>query len=334
MTATPHGALTRYAAPLLGLLAGGAFLYTAFRTVSFADVTRSLQHGTWLPAAPAILVGVVLFIVAKARRWRALLGDPVAITTGSLVRPVAVGLLFNSLVAHSGEFARALTLQRAHGLPVSGVLVGIAVERLFDFLIVLLFGLIAGGYADVPAGLVPALRIVGLFSLGLGAGVALALVAPVLLRRLVVVCTGWWPARPRGWLLAQVDHALEGLAPLRAAHRLPVALGWSAVQWSAIVWCIYFCARVPGIGLSAPQAALVLIAVVVVFTLPDAPGYLGSTQVAFLAVLAPLGVPKDAAIAASFVYTLVVVVPLMVSGALALVFPARPARPAPGAPPG
>jgi uncharacterized membrane protein YbhN (UPF0104 family) len=120
-----------------------------------------------------------------------------------------------------------------------------------------------------------------------------------------------------------VDHALEGLVPLRAAHRMPVALAWSAVQWGSIVWSIYFCAAVPGIALSTPQAALVLIAVVVVFTLPNAPGYLGSTQVAFLAVLAPLGVPKDAVIAASFVYTLLVVLPMMAAGALGLVLPAR-----------
>ena len=315
--------LSRLLAPLLGLLAGGVFLYTTARLVTWSEVRQSLSTGDWTLSLPALLAGVAAFIVAKARRWRALLGDPPEIGTPDLVRPVAVGLLFNALVAHSGEFARALALNRAHGLPTSGVLAGIAVERLFDFLVVLLFGLVAGGLTELPVALRAPLEIVAVFSLGLGVGVALALVAPAVLSRLAAWLTGYLPARLGRWLLAQVNDALAGLAPLREAHRLPLALVWSVVQWSAIVWCVVFCARVPGVTLTAPMAALVLIGIVVVFTLPNAPGYLGSTQVAFLAVLVPLGVHKEAAVAASFVYTFAVVGPLMLAGVAALVFPAR-----------
>jgi uncharacterized membrane protein YbhN (UPF0104 family) len=203
------------------------------------------------------------------------------------------------------------------------VLAGIAVERLFDFLVVLLFGLVAGGLTEVPAALRAPLEFVALFSAALGVGVALALFAPTRLGRLAGWLTRHLPARAGRWLDAQVGHALSGLAPLREAHRLPVALGWSVVQWSAIVWCVVFCARVPGVALTAPMAALVLIGIVVVFTLPNAPGYLGSTQVAFLAVLVPLGIGREAAVAASFVYTFAVIGPLMLAGVAALVFPAR-----------
>lgn len=328
--AGPTAGFGRYLAPAAGLIAGSVFLYTAFRTVSFTDVERILRGGTWFPALPAILFGVAGFIFAKARRWRALLGDPAAIHTPGLIRPVAVGLLFNALIAHSGEFARALTLQRTRGLAASGVLAGIAVERLFDFLIVLVFGLAAGAFTDLPAALAPALRIVAIFSLGLGLAVVLALVRPDWLRSLLRLLTGFWPARARDWLDTQVEHALVALVPLRAAHRLPTILAWSAVQWGSIVWSIWFCAAVPGIELSVAMAALVLIAVVVVFTLPNAPGYLGSTQVAFLAVLAPLGIANEQAVAASFVYTLGVVAPMMLAGALALLLPVRAARPSGG----
>lgn len=316
--------LARYAAPVLGLGAGAAFLYTAFRSVRLDDVARSLAGGRWWPAAPLILLGVALFILAKARRWRALLGDPADIGTAALVRPVAVGLLFNALIAHSGEFARALSLQRAHGRAVSGVLAGIAVERLFDFLVVLAFGFLAGAYADLPPTLAQAMRIVGVFALVLGIAVVLALAVPALLRRLVDRVTAYWPRRLRDWLRGQVAHALEALEPLRRAHGIPLALFWSAVQWAAIVWSVRWCAAVPGLALSAPMAALVLIAIVVMFTLPNAPGYLGATQMAFLGVLGPLGIARDTAVAASFVYTLAVVVPIMLAGVLALSVGRRP----------
>lgn len=318
----PVGLLRRLA-PAAGLAAGVVFLYLVFRDVSLGEVARRLAGGRWLPAAPAILAGVAVFLIAKARRWRALLGDPARIALLGLVRPVSVGLLFNALMAHTGEFARALALQRRYGLPVSSVLVGIAVERLFDLLVVLLFALIAGGSADLPASLAPALRVVGTLAALLGAGILLALFQPLLMTRLVGSLSARLPARPRAWLERQLAEALGGLEPLRTAHRVPVALGWSFVQWGSIVWCIHYCAEVPGVGLSVATAALVLVAVVLVFTLPNAPGYLGSTQLAFLAVLAPLGVAKEQAIAASFVYTLVVVVPMMMAGAVALMLPAR-----------
>lgn len=318
----PTSGLSRLLGPVLGLVAGAVFLVLAFHEVSFRDVADRLARGHWGLSLPAILLGVAAFIVAKARRWRALLGDPAGIGTLALVRPVAVGLLFNAVIAHSGEFARAMDLNRRFRLPTSGVLAGIAVERLFDFIVVLVFGLFAGALTALPASLVPALRVLGVISAGLGSGVALALVAPDTLRALVGRVGRLLPARLGRFLDAQVGHALEGLSPLRAAHGVPNALFWSVIQWSAIVWCIAFCARVTGIALTPPMAALVLIGIVVVFTLPSAPGYLGSTQVAFLAVLVPLGIAKDPALAASFVYTVAVVVPLMLSGVLALVFPA------------
>ena len=57
---------------------------------------------------------------------------------------------------------------------------------------------------------------------------------------------------------------------------------------------------------------------VVGLTLPTAPGYLGTTQVCFTAVLAVFGVDEDLAFAASALYTACVVLPVFFIGAAIL----------------
>ena len=59
---------------------------------------------------------------------------------------------------------------------------------------------------------------------------------------------------------------------------------------------------------------LVVVGIVMAFLLPNAPGYAGSVQVAFRVMLEPQGVPADAALAASFVYQLLMILPLIVVG--------------------
>ena len=70
------------------------------------------------------------------------------------------------------------------------------------------------------------------------------------------------------------------------------------------------------VGFDADWSASILVVegIVVAFLLPNAPGYAGSVQVAFLVTLKPLGVREDLALAASVVYQLLMVVPLILAG--------------------
>jgi uncharacterized membrane protein YbhN (UPF0104 family) len=314
--------------PLLGLAAGAAFLYLALRSVSLAELGRILAAGNWGLPLVGILATVALFMLAKARRWRVLLGDPAEIPPVALLRPVAAGLLFNALIPHSGEFARAFAVNRDFARPTSGVLASIAVERVLDFLAVLCFAVLAGALTPVPPPLAPALIALTTVSLVLALIVAATVLAPALVLALLGRLTARLPTRLRTFLDRQIHHGLDGLAPLRAAHRVGRAFGLSLLQWGAIVGCILACAQVVGLTLGAPAAALIMVAMVLVFTLPNAPAYVGATQVAFLAVLVPLGIAKTPALAASLVYTVGMVGVTMLAGVLALMTqPGRPRLP-------
>jgi glycosyltransferase 2 family protein len=311
--------LRRVAAGCVGVAAGAAFLYAALRGVNVVAVGDILARGHWGLPGLAVLCGVGLFIGCKARRWRLLLGDAQTTAPRELLRPVAIGLLLNALLAHTGEIARSIIVNRKYGLPIPTVLVSIAVERLFDVLAVLALATIAGAVTPVPGALAPPLRV--LTALACAAGLVLAgcLWQPTRALSALKLSTRWLPSRGQVWVDRQFHQAFDGIEPLRAAHRLPAALLWSVAQWGTIVWSISWCGQVAGEPISPALAVLVMVGMVVVFILPNAPAYLGSTQIAFLAVLAPVGISRAGAIACSVVYLLLFIVPTMAAGAFALV---------------
>jgi uncharacterized protein (TIRG00374 family) len=305
---------SRLAAALLGLAVGGALLAVAFHGTAPEAVWRALRGGHWGLPVVVVLVGTASFVYAKAARWRLLLGSAAELPVGRLARPVLAGLALNALVPHSGEFVRAASLSRQGGRAASGVLSSIVAERVFDLFGVLILGALALLSVPVSAAVDAAVRLLGVVAGALAAGVVLALAAPQGVEALVRFVTRVLPARAQHWALQRLQEALVGLAPVRSIATSLRVLAWSLAQWLAVALCVGGCARVVGFDPGLPAICLVVVGIVVAFLLPNAPGYAGSVQVAFLATLKPLGVTEEAALAASFVYQLLMVGPLIVVG--------------------
>src|SRR4051812_12418445 len=76
----------------------------------------------------------------RARRWRTIL-EPVAgkLSFGPLWRATAIGMMVNNVVpARAGEIARAFALTREERVPFPTSLASLAVDRLFDAVVLLL----------------------------------------------------------------------------------------------------------------------------------------------------------------------------------------------------
>ena len=305
---------SRALAAVFGLLVGGAFLLFAFRGTEPAAVWAVLAAGRWDWPAAVVLAGTVAFVLAKSARWRLLLGAASAPSVAALARPVTAGLALNALLPHAGEFVRAFSLQRQHGLAASAVLSSIVAERVFDLFAVLILAAFALAVLPVPAEVWGAVRLLALVAAGLAAVVLAAVAWPARVRAIAGSVLGPLPAALRTLVLAQVDAALAGLAPVRSPATSVTVLAWSVLQWLAVAACVAGSAAVVGLQIGLPAAAFVVVGIVVAFLLPNAPGYAGSVQVAFLVTLRPQGVPQDAALAASFVYQLLMVLPLVVVG--------------------
>jgi uncharacterized membrane protein YbhN (UPF0104 family) len=302
----------------VGLLVGGAFWAIAFRGVSGASVWVLLQAGHWRLAGPLVLLATGLFVYAKAVRWRVLLGGWPAERAGMLWRAVLAGLALNACLPHAGEFVRAFALQRTAGRAAAGVLSSIVAERLFDLFAVLVLGAVALVFVEPSAALATAFRALGAFAAVLAVLVLGAVLRPNWVRRCAEVGVRPLPAGAARWIETQVGHALEGLAPVRSARAAALALAWSLGQWLAVAAAVAGCLAVVGLRPEPATALLVVVGIVVAFLLPNAPGYAGSVQVAFLITLRPLGAEVERALAASVAYQLLMVLPLVVGGFVVL----------------
>ncbi len=299
---------------LAGVAVGAVLLALAFRGTPVAVVGRTLEAGHWGGPALTVLAGTFTFVVAKTVRWRLLLGGVRTVPFAGLMRPVLAGLALNAIVPHTGEFVRAVSLQRRHAVPAPGVLSSIVAERVFDLFGVLIIGGLALWLVPTSAAIASTVRLLG-FVAGVGAaGIVLALAAPAFFADAVGLVARGLPVRAGDWLRVQVAAALAGFEPVRSVSVSLRVLAWSLVQWLAIALCVTGCAAVIGFELPLAAPGLVVVGLVVAFLLPNAPGYTGSVQVVFVAALTPLGIGVAPALAASVVYQLLMVLPTIVLG--------------------
>jgi glycosyltransferase 2 family protein len=298
----------------VGLGVGAALLAWSFQGTDLASVVALLRAGHWGAPALFVVLGTGVFVASKAIRWRWLLGGGAAPSAAVLVRPVLAGLALNALVPHAGEFVRAFALQRQHGYVASAVLASIVAERVFDLFAVLLLAAGALWWVPLPTAVGAAVRTLGAVALVGSLGIVAVLAWPAPFQSLARALAARLPQRLGDALLREVEAALAGFAPVRS---LPVSLrvlALSLLQWLAIAACAAGSARVVGDAIGLGHAILVVVGIVVAFLLPNAPGYAGSAQWAFRVSLGAAGIAPDHALAASVVYQLLMIVPVVVAG--------------------
>lgn len=303
---------------ILGLAVGGLFLAYAARRGDWDDVWRitlqaQLQHVLGIAAA------TLAFLAVKALRWRMLLARMSSRASAPLFASVAIGAAANYGIPHLGEVVRAALARRDTGLPFGPLLASIVTERVLDLVAIAGAAVLLGlAYPD-NARFVEAARLVGL-----GGAAALALIALVLARpayllrvidRLVSVLPTPWSRRLSG----AARDAIVGLEPLASASTLAATLGMTTIQWALMAAGIAFALLSAGVAITLAATTATLVFSVVGLLLPSAPGYTGTTQVAFLWALTSLGVSETASLAASVVYNAVVVgTVLLIAGSLLL----------------
>ncbi|MBI2683810.1 MAG: flippase-like domain-containing protein [Actinobacteria bacterium] len=313
----------RSRAPVVAVVvAVGLVSYVAWRL----DWSTLSSLGT---AHAWFLVGIVSAthlstLPLKAIGWRSALS--VAVTDGSAVTlrlvmaPVAIGALFNLVLAgRVGEAARVLLVQerlrRAGREAQLTVVVGSAItETLVSTVAWVVLVAIAGAFLGLPtalwialAGLAAGWLLIVLASARKGWSAPPGSVSERLPNRLLLVIRGVWS------VVALGHSALRRpgiVAPLAGAS----IAGWLA-QWLG-VYVLLAAFDIEG-GWRA--ATLVLIAVSVAQTLPVLPGNVGIFQAALaLPLVTSYGVPAATALAFGVVLQLAQTLPVALWGAVAL----------------
>jgi glycosyltransferase 2 family protein len=268
------------------------------------------------PERLVLAVGILAVqTIVRAARWRLLLGkgeDVANVPFGLVLRALLIGYLGNAaLPARLGEAARAGVVARTAHLAFAAVLGTVILERLIDLVALAVLVLVASVFAPVPVLVVDVATVV--ISIGIAGGMVLAVAG----RRLGAAVS----VSPVGLRRRAGDfgrHLLAGaLYPGRGVIVTAGAL-------SVLAWLLdagLYLAAAASLGMSLPLGTAVIIAAAgaLATALPAAPGYVGTYDLAAAAVGAGLGLDPATAVALAAVVHAVVLVPIALAGAVALV---------------
>ncbi|MBX2823688.1 MAG: flippase-like domain-containing protein [Gammaproteobacteria bacterium] len=288
----------------LGFVISGFFLWLALKHTSVEAMAAAFSRASLWPLIP-MFVCLIGFYWLKALRWSVVLSPTHVISGPALVPAMMVGAAGNNLLpAHMGELVRVYFAGHKFNVPKSTVLASLVVERLFDFLTVLVLLAIAfllGEFSD------------HLFA----AGAFLFCVASVAAIGcfLLVLYTVWFEQLVRErlpFLSESLRHAIakqlvllaDGLIALRSSHLYLNVIINSLAQWLLMAGCIYCALIAFDIDANFYRAIVVLGLTVAGLTLPSSPGFFGTIEYCFVLGLAAAGVDANTALSAAIYYHL------------------------------
>jgi glycosyltransferase 2 family protein len=288
----------------LGIVLSIALLWWALHDVAFGTVWATLRESNLLFWVASSAAATAVFPL-RARRWRPIL-DPIApnLPFGMLWRPTAIGFMITNVVpARAGELARAYAITReTPRVTFAAAIASIAVDRLFDGLVVLSLILVAmlspsfphdahvGGQSAAHwaiAGVLVMLALMAVLYTIVFFPSWLILVFEVVVRRVAPRLE----IRGRAALAAFAS----GLSVLRSPRRFVTILGWAIAFWLLNALSFWFGFR--AVGIAAPfSAALFLQGVIALgVAVPSSPGFFGVFETFARLALGVYGIaPKDA----------------------------------------
>lgn len=261
--------------PAVGIAISGIFLYVTFATVRAAEVGDALSRAK-LPWIAAALASLAIGYWLKILRWTLMLRS---LGGHARASDAATGFLaavaFNNVLPfRAGDVIRVIAFQRLTGVPPSGQVGTLVLERLLD-LLVLMTILFATFTFWETAALDETLLVAARWAaLAIAVAILLFIAAPTPLRSLVRWAEARLPKlRPAGDALLRLSDAVHTLS--RPAFLLKVTV-LSLFAWLFEAGIFYAVGQSLGVAAS-PEAALLAMSVGTLSTIiPSSPGYVGT----------------------------------------------------------
>ncbi len=264
----------------------------------------------WIVAS---VIAVFVSYLFRAIRWRRLLIPLKSVELAPLVSGTILGFASIYAVGRAGEVVRPLWAARWTGIPLTGSVASIVVERVFDTLMILLLLAIGLGTTDVPGA-------------AAGAAALLSRAAWLLLFFSIAVLavfafSHWNVVRIKAWIpFESVRNVFEtfarGAGPLAHPRSTSSILGHSIMVWTVVA--LQFWLMLVGLNLNLPPGTVCLIlAVSALGSLAQIPGIGGGLQAGFVfSTTTFAGVPTETAVAAALLAWLIMYVPTLAAGAI------------------
>jgi uncharacterized membrane protein YbhN (UPF0104 family) len=304
----------------IGLLISAIAMIVVAGSVDLEGAAKVLVAASIGPLAIALVLILVSLGIRVVLR-RALLPARDDRTRVSLLRVlpvVLVAYLGNAVLpARLGEVIGAYLMAARERLSFAGALGAVAMERVLDIASLATIAFAAALVAGSPAWVVQGTGLLAAVGIAVVAILATTGLRPLvgLLGRLSVI----------GMLKPVVAIAVRGLEPFvywsGGSHRrsaMLFALALATVTWLCNAAVFWLASGAVGADLSFPAALLVMAVTVLATAIPSAPSYVGTFELATVAIATSLGVAADTALAVAILTHALGVVPSAVGGAVAL----------------
>jgi uncharacterized protein (TIRG00374 family) len=307
----------------LGIALSALLLWVTLRGLDLAAVWSHVRRANLPLLALSVVTATAIFLL-RARRWRPILHDvapelPLVV----LFRPIAIGVMVTNLVpVRLGELARAFAITRETSrVSFAAALASVAVDRVFDAVVVVVLLLLAMGD---PA-FAPGTRVAGIPVVALARGGAvLALVGlaglgamvflPALVLRVFDAAAGRVVPRFAGAGHRLLVAFIDGLRVLRSPRRFASVLAWTFAHWLLYALALWLGFRAFDIRVPFTAALFVNGVLAMGAAIPQAPGFWGAFEAIGKASLAVYHVPGEVAVAWAGAFHLLTWIPITVIG--------------------
>lgn len=300
----------------LGVLVSALFVWLTARGLEWGSFYAALRGARYEWLLPAIIVyfGAVW---ARTWRWHYMLRHMKRVSVARLFPVVVIGYMGNNVYpARAGEVIRSYVLKKKEGVSVSASLATVALERLFDGLVMCAFVFFALPFAPLP----PVYRniVVGFSLLFFAVLIVFLLVAAnpdrtdLVAARLI---NALLPRRLRPQATSLASKFLVGLHALRSPRELFMILLTSVAIWLTETGKYWVIAHAfPALQVNFMVLMLMTAVVNLATTLPSAPGYVGTFDKPGIEILKAFGQPANIAAAYTIVLHVALWLPITLLG--------------------
>jgi uncharacterized protein (TIRG00374 family) len=302
----------------LGLGGTALFLGLFFWRTDLDELADALAEANYWWVVPAVAIWFASAIL-RSLRWHYLLRGLADLKTATLYPIVIIGYMANNLMPlRTGEFVRAYVLGERHKVSKMSTLGTIAVERVFDGVVLVGFLLVAGAILGLSSELTVLAAVMAVAFAVLLAVFVYVTSSSDRARRWTERLVGVLPHALRERAQGLIDSFLSGLQSLQSPSLVILVLATSTGAWLMEALMYYLVGLSFDIGEGFPTYMMVAAAANLAITLPSTSGGIGPFELLAKETLTFLGV--GSAVAGAYAVALhgLLLLPVIVAGLIFL----------------
>ncbi len=259
---------------LIGLAISGVGIYWAFKDFNFQQFSDSVRNSEYQYIILAGII-VVISVWVRAVRWEFFFRHEKAVPVNSLYKAEMIGYFGNSVLPlRLGELLRAYMVRNEHKIPMSFVLGTVVLERLLDTLGLMVLAVLLLFVAPLPDDVTRLIKQGALGMIGLS---VLMIPAVFYIKKL----------KGDHWIITRIRGFFSGFRVLEGKYSILTFL-ITFLLWG-IYWVdVYMIQKSLGLGLGFSGSLVVLVVSSLAYSIPSAPGTIGTFHLAVKYVMVSL----------------------------------------------